>query len=79
MSHTTRSPRPGELHGREYFYVKDIDSMRRAIENGGFLEHATVHGNLYGTSIESVEVVTDSGKVINKEVIFCVFAFFKMI
>ena len=38
--------------------------MEKEINDEKFLEFASVHGNLYGTSIESVEVVTDSGKVI---------------
>ena len=63
VSHTTRNPRPGERHGREYFYVKDIDSMRRAIENGEFLEHAVVHGNLYGTSFDTLKLIEDSGRI----------------
>ncbi|KAJ8499390.1 hypothetical protein OPV22_009942 [Ensete ventricosum] len=41
---------------------KERSIMEKDIRDGKFLEFASVHGNLYGTSIEAVEVVTDSGK-----------------
>ena len=49
VSTTTRAPRPGERHGREYFFVskEDFDIQR---QRGDFLEWAEVHGNYYGTS-----------------------------
>lgn len=49
VSFTTRAPRPGEAHGREYHYVTnaEFDGMQA---RGDFLEHALVHGNRYGTS-----------------------------
>ena len=37
--------------------------MEKEIKDVKFLEFANVHGNLYGTSIEAVEVVADAGKV----------------
>ncbi|EOA26367.1 hypothetical protein CARUB_v10023284mg [Capsella rubella] len=61
VSHTTRSPRSMERDGVHYHFA-DKKVMEKEIEDGKFLEFASVHGNLYGTSIESVEVVTDSGK-----------------
>ncbi|MDB6077102.1 MAG: gmk [Akkermansiaceae bacterium] len=48
ISCTTRAPRPGEEHGREYFFLSHEVFAARAGE-GEFLEHATVHGNRYGT------------------------------
>ena len=42
ISMTTRDPRPGEHHGREYFFVSE-DEFTRAIEAGEFLEWAEVH------------------------------------
>lgn len=48
VSCTTRPPRPGEEHGREYYFLDDAEFVRRA-EAGDFLEHAVVHGNRYGT------------------------------
>lgn len=49
ISYTTRAPRPGEQHGREYYFttVEDFLARRNA---GEFLEWAEVHGNFYGTS-----------------------------
>ena len=49
VSTTTRTPRPGEAHGREYFFVtkEDFEIQR---DRGDFLEWAEVHGNYYGTS-----------------------------
>ncbi|WP_153129933.1 guanylate kinase [Dechloromonas hortensis] len=49
ISHTTRSPRPGEQDGREYHFV-DAAEFRAMIERHQFLEWAEVHGNFYGTS-----------------------------
>ncbi|MBN2193471.1 MAG: guanylate kinase [Polyangiaceae bacterium] len=49
VSHTTRSPRPGEVNGREYHFLAR-ESFLKMIARGEFLEWAHVHGNLYGTS-----------------------------
>jgi guanylate kinase len=49
VSHTTRAPRPGELEGVAYHFV-DQDRFGAMIGRDEFLEHAEVHGNLYGTS-----------------------------
>jgi len=65
VSHTTRAPRCMEKNGVHYHFT-DKTVMEKEIKDGKFLEFASVHGNLYGTSIESVEVVTDSGKVIKR-------------
>jgi len=54
VSHTTRSPRPGERDGVDYYFV-ERSVFRRMIENHEFLEFAEVHGNLYGTSRREVE------------------------
>jgi guanylate kinase len=51
---TTRQPRPGEKNGRDYHFLTEPE-FRRRLEAGDFLEHATVHGNLYGSL--KVEVV----------------------
>ncbi len=53
VSHTTRPPRPGELEGRDYFFVSPDEFIRRR-QQGDFLEWAEVHGNLYGTSRQAV-------------------------
>src|SRR5688572_7870173 len=45
---TTREPRPGELDGVDYYFLDAAGFLRR-VQAGNFLEHATVHGNSYGT------------------------------
>ncbi len=54
VSHTTRAPRGQEFHGREYFFIDDVqfDDM---VANHAFLEWAHVHGNRYGTSKATIE------------------------
>ncbi len=49
ISHTTRAPRPGEIHGHDYHFISinEFLSMRDRAE---FIESAEVHGNFYGTS-----------------------------
>ena len=48
VSMTTRAPRSGETEGVSYFFVTE-DEFVRCIEEGGFLEHAQIYGNRYGT------------------------------
>lgn len=54
VSHTTRRPRAGEVHGREYYFV-DRAEFERLIREDTFLEWAEVHGNFYGTSRAEIE------------------------
>jgi len=49
ISHTTRQPRPGEVHGKDYFFVAPGD-FKAMVEAGQMLEWAEVHGNCYGTA-----------------------------
>jgi len=63
VSYTTRPIRPGEQDGREYFFISRQDFEHRR-DDGEFLEHATVHGNLYGTSRSQIERITESQDVI---------------
>ncbi|RJG06296.1 guanylate kinase [Noviherbaspirillum cavernae] len=49
ISYTTRTPRPKEQHGCEYYFTSVEDFLVRR-ESGEFLESAEVHGNYYGTS-----------------------------
>src|SRR5205823_13068022 len=48
VSFTTRAPRTGEEHGREYFFVSTAE-FEEMIARGDFLEWANVYGHLYGT------------------------------
>ncbi len=54
VSHTTRPPRTGEVHGRDYFFVGK-EEFNRMVEAGEFAEWAEVHGNLYGTSLATLK------------------------
>lgn len=54
VSHTTRSPRAGEVDGRHYHFVDD-DRFAAMVEAGAFLEYADVFGHRYGTSYAAVE------------------------
>jgi guanylate kinase len=67
VSTTTRPPRPGEQHGREYFFTTPEDFVARA-HAGEFLEWAEVHGNYYGTSRIFVEDQMKSGTDILLEI-----------
>ena len=54
VSATTRAPRPGEEHGREYFFLTK-EEFRQGIAEEQFLEHAEYCGNYYGTPRAAVE------------------------
>ncbi|UYV65869.1 hypothetical protein LAZ67_3005764 [Cordylochernes scorpioides] len=56
VSHTSRSPRPGEVHGKDYFFVSRTE-MKAAIEGQEFLEHTEYCGNLYGTHRQTLEKI----------------------
>lgn len=62
VSHTTRQPRQGEEDGVHYNFTS-VDAMKQEIADDKFIEYAEVHGNYYGTSVESVEKVSRSGKI----------------
>ena len=61
VSATTRKSRPGEVNGREYHFLT-VDEFRERINDGQFLEHAKVFGNLYGTPLEPVMESINNGK-----------------
>ena len=67
ISYTTRAPRPGERHGREYFFV-DKDAFLAMAAAGEFLESAEVHGNLYGTSQKQIADVRATGRDVVLEI-----------
>lgn len=62
VSHTTRRPREGEREGKEYYFTTAA-KMRVGIDAGDFIEHVSLHGNLYGTSVKSIKHVMSKGKV----------------
>ncbi len=62
VSHTSRKPRQGEVDGMDYHFVSR-EEMAMKMESGFFIESATVHENLYGTSWNAVESVVNSNKI----------------
>jgi guanylate kinase len=61
VSCTTRAPRPGEMAGRDYYFMSRAEFIAKR-EQGAFAESAEVHGNLYGTSKAEVERVISGGQ-----------------
>ena len=60
VSVTTRSPRPGELDGREYFFI-DHERFQEMVDRNELLEHATYVSNSYGTPRRYVEEKLNAG------------------
>ncbi|HJV35125.1 guanylate kinase [Geomonas sp.] len=60
VSYTTRTPRNGEVHGRDYFFVGK-EEFSRMVEAGEFAEWAEVHGNFYGTSLAVLKECRSQG------------------
>src|SRR5947207_7307541 len=54
VSATTRSPRPGEQHGVDYWFLSDADFDER-VAAGDFVEHASYSGRQYGTLRSELE------------------------
>lgn len=67
ISATTRSPREGEVHGREYFFLSK-DEFKQRIEEGRFLEWAEFSGNYYGTPKDYVLDQMHEGKDVILEI-----------
>ena len=60
ISYTTRKPRPGEEHGREYYFIGE-QAFREMIARNEFVEWAHVYGHLYGTPRKSLTEKIDQG------------------
>jgi len=67
VSHTTRSPRPGEQAGRDYHFVDETEFLR-LIEADAFLEHARVFDRRYGTTYAAVEADLAAGRDVLVEI-----------
>ncbi|HEX5056701.1 MAG TPA: guanylate kinase [Gammaproteobacteria bacterium] len=67
VSHTTRAKRPGEVDGQDYFFVSKDEFIKR-VNAGGFLEHAEVFGNYYGTSQRAVDDLLRQGQDVILEI-----------
>ena len=61
VSATTREPRPGEVHGEDYFFMSEEEFVR-IIQEDGFLEHVENFGRRYGTLVGYVKEKIASGK-----------------
>uniref|UniRef100_A0A7V5XHB7 Guanylate kinase n=1 Tax=Thermodesulfobacterium geofontis TaxID=1295609 RepID=A0A7V5XHB7_9BACT len=70
VSHTTRSPRKGEVDGRDYYFVSK-EKFLEMIKNGEFLEWVEVFGTYYGTAKSEIEKAFSQNKhlVLDIEVI----------
>lgn len=61
VSHTTRKPRAGEVHGTDYYFVS-VEEFERMIANQELVEWAKVHDNYYGTSLGFIRQSIDQGR-----------------
>jgi guanylate kinase len=62
VSATTRKPRPGEVDGRDYFFLTP-EEFKARVARGEFIEHAEVFGNMYGTLRGPMQQALAEGKV----------------
>lgn len=61
VSHTTRSPRPGEQQGVHYHFVNESE-FKQMIADDAFFEWAEVFGKYYGTSKQAIAATLEQGK-----------------
>jgi len=61
VSATTRSPRPGEVDGKDYLFVTESE-FKRQVADGDMLEHAHVFGNFYGSPKGPVQEAIHAGR-----------------
>jgi guanylate kinase len=61
VSVTTRTPRPSEINGRDYWFV-DQNRFANMVASGDLLEHAMVFGNWYGTPRKPIEAALSNGQ-----------------
>nr|WP_298876208.1 guanylate kinase [uncultured Mogibacterium sp.] len=66
-SMTTRSPRPGEVDGKDYYFVT-VEEFEERIKNDGMLEYARVFDNIYGTPKDMVIKQLEKGRDIILEI-----------
>ena len=67
ISATTRAPRPGEIDGKEYYFLSR-ENFQTWIDDGKFLEFAEVYGNFYGTPLNKIEERLNRGEDILLEI-----------
>ena len=64
---TTRTPRPGEVNGENYFFATR-EEFEKMVENDELLEHAFVHTNYYGTPKKFVFDEIEKGEIVLLEI-----------
>ena len=67
VSATTRNPRPGEIDGKEYYFLS-VDDFKTWILEEKFLEYANVYGNFYGTPLNKIEERLSRGEDVLLEI-----------
>ncbi len=67
VSATTRSPRPGEVDGRDYLFVTK-ERFEEMIEKGELIEHTTFNNNYYGTPKAPLEKMIEDGQIVILEI-----------
>lgn len=60
VSYTTRPPRRGEQHGRDYYFISE-EAFEAGIAQGRWAEWAKVHGNFYGSSAPWIDHTLNAG------------------
>lgn len=61
ISHTTRTPRPGEIHGKHYHFIDEREFLEK-MDSGDFIEHVKLYGFYYGTSKGWIQKTQSEGK-----------------
>ena len=64
---TTRTPRPGEVNGENYFFVS-VEEFENMVQNDGLLEYAFGHTNYYGTPKDFVFEEIEKGEIVLLEI-----------
>lgn len=67
VSMTTRNKRPGEVDGKDYYFVSREEFLKR-VDEGKFLEHAEFVGNFYGTPLDKVNEKLEAGNEVVLEI-----------
>ena len=67
VSMTTRKIRPGEVDGKDYYFVSK-EEFQQKIKDGKLLEHAEFVGNYYGTPLDKVNEQLEAGKEVVLEI-----------
>lgn len=67
VSHTTRAPRPGEIQGKNYYFVS-LSAFEKIKQNQGFIESAEVFDNHYGSAKQTVNDLLSQGQDVILEI-----------